>query len=615
MLILRQNGPRSLDRHLIFRDWNLTVDTIAGKEPFPAMYRFGSFTLVPAEKQLLRDGKSVALAPKVFETLLVLVESRGRLLKKDEFMKLVWPDSFVEEVALAHNISYLRKALRGGTQSAAPIETVPKHGYRFTERVETIEASPSSPPEHVTLAVLPFENLDANPEREYLADGLTEEVIAVLGQIEPEQLRLIGRTSMMGYKRSSRSLAEIGGELHAQFLLESSIRSEGKKLRITSKLIRARDQVQIWTTSYDSEPRSVLDFQRELSVAIARQIRLRLSPERIDHMARRQTRHVDAYDLYLRGRYFWSQLSPLTTRRALEFYTRATELDPNYALAWSGLTDAYATSPINGDAPPLVVGPMARDAASRALASGSDLAEVQASVGFMRFWIDWDWSSAETVLRRSIELDPGYGVAYRLLGIVLSFLERHDEALAAVRRARELDPLDFVHCALSAQVAFHAGQYSSAVELARRAISLDPEFWVGHYQLALALERLGQLDSAFEALCKAGQFGSGNSKVLGLRGYLFAKLGRTGEAIEVLNTLQEVAREKYVPPYAAALVHAGLGRFDSAFEWLDRAYEVRDVHLALLAVDPKWEDLRSNPRIVAVLDRCGFTSPRRMFPH
>ena len=386
------------------------------------MYKFGSFALLPADKQLLRDGAPVALAPKVFETLLVLVESQGRLLKKAEFLKRVWPDSFVEEVALAHAISQLRKALRTPGEDSDPIETVPKHGYRFKLRVETAGAEAGDVPAHVTVAVLPFENLSASAEREYLADGLTEELIAVLGQIDPEHLRVIGRTSTMAYKRSSKPLTEIGRELGAKFLVESSIRGEGSRLRVTSKLIRVLDQVQTWAASYDSRPDSVLEFQRELSTAIADQVRLRLSPQRLDGMAHRQTRHSDAYDLYLRGRYFWSQLSPLTTQRALEFYTRATQLDPDYALAWSGLADAFAASPINGDAPPLKVAARAREAAARAVGAGPNLAEAQTSRAFVKFWVDWDWVSAEAALRKATHSNPGYGPAHRMLGIVLSHM-------------------------------------------------------------------------------------------------------------------------------------------------------------------------------------------------
>jgi len=570
------------------------------------MYRFGTFTLLPADKQLLRDGKPVALAPKVFDTLLMLVESQGRLLRKEEFLKRVWQDSFVEEVALAHTISQLRKVLRNGTGEPDPIETVPKHGYRFTARVEAVKQEPDEAPRHVTLAVLPFENLSANPDREYLADGLTEEVIAVLGRVDPEHLRVIGRTSTMSYRRSTKSLMEIGRELGARFLVESSVRGEDGRLRVTSKLIRAHDQVQIWSASYDSKPSSVLEFERELSTAIAQEVRMRLSPERLNGLAGRQTQHVEAYDLYLRGRYFWAQLSPLTTRRALEFYKRATELDPHYALAWSGLADAYAASPINGDASPAIVGPLARQAAAHAIGAAPNLAEAQTSLGLLKFWIDWDWPAAEAALRQAVALDPSYSVAHRLLGIVLSHMARPGEAVLAARRARELDPLDFVHLALSAQIALNARDYPAAIQFARQANVLDPEFWVGYYQLAQASVEMGASDAAFDALQKAGQFSSGNSKVLGLRGFLLAKLGRSGEAREVLNTLEAVARERYVPPYATALVHAGLGQQDQALEWLGRAYEAHDVHLALLAVDPKWDAFRSDSRFVALIQHCAF---------
>src|SRR6202049_518394 len=376
-------------------------------------YEFGKFRLLCTDKQLLRRDKPVPLKPKVFETLLLLVESQGHLIEKDEFLKRLWPDSFVEEAALAQNISQLRKALRNGTEEDEFIETVSKRGYRFLAPVEvtgteSYEASP-----RVILSCVPFDNLGADPEHEYQADGLTDEVIAALGQVDPEHLSVIGRTSMRAYKRTTKSLAEIGREVGAEFLVESSMRAEGGRIRITSKLIRARDQVQIWSASYDSEPISMLEFQRELSTNVAREVGLRFSPGGLAALARRQTRQVEAYDFYLRGRYFWNQLSPVTTRRAIECYARATELDPEYALAWSGLADAYAASPINGDAAPLQAWPRAADAAARAIRARPDLAETQSSVGLVKFWLDWDWAAAETALRNATALDPSYALAHR----------------------------------------------------------------------------------------------------------------------------------------------------------------------------------------------------------
>ncbi len=575
-------------------------------------YEFDGFRIEAGKRLLLRDGAAVPLTPKVFDTLLHLVQHQGEVLEKEELMQAVWPDTIVEENNLNQNISTLRRVLGESRGENRYIVTVPGRGYRFIAAVAAAGPAAGANLEDrtcVRLGVLPFENLGGGPEREYLADGLTEETISSLGQIDPGHLSAIGRTSMMTYKRTAKTLAEIGRELDAAYLVESSLRAEGGRLRITSKLIRVRDQVQVWSASYDREPGSMLTFQRELSTAIAEQIRLRLSPERLTALARRQTRNAEAYDLYLRGRHFWSQLTPSTTKRAIEYFVRATQLDPNYALAWCGQADSYSASPINGDAPPLSVWPRARDAAAKAVQAGASLAEAQTSLGFVKFWLDWDWPAAEAAYREAIALDPSYPMAYRMLGIVLSHMGRHEEARPAMRRLRELDPLVAINQALSAQVAFAARDFPAAVQFAQQAIVVDPEFWVGHLQLAQVREQLGESELALDALNTAGRFSGGNSKVIGLRGYLFARMGRREEALEVLKTLDAISREKYVPPYAQALVRAGLNEQDAAFELLERAYDARDVHLIFLTIDPKWDAFRADVRFAALLGRCGFTTP------
>jgi TolB-like protein/Flp pilus assembly protein TadD len=453
--------------------------------------------------------------------------------------------------------------------------------------------------------VLPFENLTGEAEREYLSDGLTEETIAALGRIDPEHVSVFGRTSMMMYKRASRSLSEIGRELGADYLVESSIRAETGQLRITANLVRVKDQVQVWSASYDREPTSILGLQRELSTAIAQQIRRRLSPDRLDALARRQTRNAEAYDLYLRGRNFANQRTAPTTRKAIEYYGLATAVDPDYALAWSGLAFAHSSSSINGDAPPREVGARAREAAAHAVRVAPDLAEAQLSLGYVNWILDWNWPAAEAAFRRAIGLDPTSAVAHLLLGHALSQSGRHGEAHAATRRARELDPLEPMTHALSSQVAFQGRDYPGALDHARQAIVLDPEFWIGYMMLGQAYERLGEGDLALEALTNAARFSGRNSKVLSLRAYIHAK-ARANEAREVLRTLDAVSRERYVPPYALALVSAGLGEHDAVFEWLDRAYHDRDVHLIFLTVDPKWDPYRTDPRFEDLLQRCGF---------
>jgi DNA-binding winged helix-turn-helix (wHTH) protein/tetratricopeptide (TPR) repeat protein len=581
--------------------------------PQPNVYEFGEFRIEASKRSLLRDGAPVALTPKAFDTLLHLVQNRQRIVEKDELMQAIWPDTTVEENNLNQNISTLRRVLGESRGENRYIATIPGKGYRFIAEVEgrgPVPAAVRALPERVTLAVLPFENLSSDPEREYLADGLTEETIAALGQIDPDRLGVIGRTSVMAYRKTKKTIAEIGSDLGASYLIESTLRTEGGRFRVTSKLIRVEDQVQVWSASYDSEPASILNFQRELSAAIAEQIRLRLSPERLSALARRQTRNAEAYDLYLRGRHYWYQLTPPTTKRAVEYFSRATQLDPEYALALSGLADCYSGSPINGDAPPLGMCSLAREAAARAVAAEPNLAEAQTSLGFVRFWFDWDWRGAEGAYRKALDLDPSYPMAHRMLGIVLAHMGRYAEARPEMSRLRELDPLLAANQALSAQVAFAGRDYAAAVQFARQAIVVDPEFWIGLFQLGQVYEQLGESELALEALNKAGRFSGGNSKAVSLRGYLFAKLGRVNEAREVLNTLEAMARERYIPPYAMALVHAGLGEREKALEWLERAVAVRDVHMCFPPIDPKWDVFRSDPQFQALLKRCGFSESR-----
>ncbi len=355
----------------------------------------------------------------------------------------------------------------------------------------------------------------------------------------------------------------------------------------------------------------MLGLQQELSTAIAEQVRLRLSPERLDALSRRQTRNPEAYDLYLRGRNFANQRTPPTTARAIEYFQRATALDPNYALAWSGLAFAYLASPINGDADPLEVRSRTVAAVAQAIRADPDLVDAQLARAQASFFFEWDWPSAETAARRAIALDSRNAMAHRVLGNALSHMGRHAEAQPEMRRGRELEPLFAMEYAISSQVAFQAGDYALALEYARHTIALDPDFWIGHLMLAQAHEQLGQSELALDALTPATRFSGSNSKTLSLRGYVLAKDGRVVEARALLATLETVSRQRYVPPYTFALIHAGLGDREAVFEWLERAYAARDVHLIYLPVDAKWDAYRDDPRFIALLERCNFMRTAR----
>jgi TolB-like protein/DNA-binding winged helix-turn-helix (wHTH) protein/Flp pilus assembly protein TadD len=461
-----------------------------------------------------------------------------------------------------------------------------------------------APASRVTLAVLPFQYLGSDPEREYLAAGLTEETSASLAQIDLERLIVKGRT--LAYRATAKTAVQIGQELSVDYLVEGTIRAEGGRLRVTATLIRVRDQEHVWSRSYDREPTSLLGLQQELSTNIAEQIRLQLSPDNLRGVRQRQTQNADAYDAYLRGLYFASRRRPETNARAIQQYERASALDSDYALAWAALASTYAASALNGDAPPLEVWPRARDAAARAVRANANLGEAQLAVGYLNWLLDWDWRAAETALRLAIRLDPSNAAAHRSLGHALSQSGQHTEAESAMRRARELEPLEPQNYALSAQIAFQARQYPMAIEHAKRAILIDSEFWIGYMQLGQAYEQIGQADLALAALVDAARFSGSNSKATSLRGYLLAKSGRTNEAREVLSRLEADSRERYVPPVAMALVHAGLGEREAVMEWLGKAYDARDVHLIYLPVDPKWDPYRADPRFQALLTRCGF---------
>jgi TolB-like protein/Flp pilus assembly protein TadD len=506
-------------------------------------------------------------------------------------------------------IRKIRQVLGDTPESPAFIETVPGRGYRFIADVESAESGHGSGDLPVTLAVLPFTNLDRVAEHEYLADGFTEEATTALGQIDPQRLSVLGRTSVLIYRHTTRSLAEIGRELGATYIVEGSIRTEGRRNRVTARLVRAADQVQIWSASFDSEPSSMLEFQRQLSTAIAEQIRLRLSPDRLGALEHRQSRSSVAYDLYLRGRHLWNQLTPATNRAAVEHFARATEIDPAYSLAWAGLADAFTASPMNADARPLDFWPRARHAAENAVASGPDIAESQTCQAMVGYWFDWEWAAAEAAYRRAIDLDPSYALAHRMLGVLLATAGRHPEAATCLKRARELDPLQPMMYALSAHAALLARDVATGLEFARQATVIGPSFWIGYYQLAWAYERLGRADASLEALAQADVVSGGNSKMISLRGYVLATSGRRSEAEGVLRTLETIVQDRYVPPYALALVHAGLGQWDRALDWLRHAYDVRDVHLIWLPTDPKWDPLRSDASFQRLLDRCGFTTP------
>ena len=569
--------------------------------------RFAHFELDTAAYELRRKGRAVRLERQPMELLILLVTRRGELVTRDEIIAKLWGNSVFVDVETGVNtaVRKIRQALNDSSDDPAFIKTVMGKGYRFAANIEV--KRPRTPVESsVMIAVLPFVNLSGDPSHEYLADGLTEDMIALLSQLDPQRLRVIGRRSAMSYKCSPKPLTTIGNELNVELIIEGSIRNIGDRWQIRCTLNRASDQVQLWSYAYHRELVSLVVLQHELAFAISEQVKLHVSPERLESVARRHSVDTTAYDLYLRGRRFWNQLTPATTRLAIEYYIRATDIDHDYGLAWAGLAEAFASAPINGDADPRVMWPRAQDAAESAIRANPRLSEAQHVSGQVQWFFKWDFSAAETAFRKAVELDPSNAWAHTMLSHVVSQMGRHKEARALMERAFFLEPLSPLHQAMWSQVSFQARDHEHAAERARRAIVLDPEFWVGYMMLGQASEQLGETDIALDALTTATRLSAGNSKPVGLRGYILARTGQIRAAREMIDMFDELSRTRYVPLYAPALIYAGLQEDQNVFDALERAYASRDVHLLFLPVDPKWDRFRAQPRFEVLLHQCGF---------
>jgi TolB-like protein/DNA-binding winged helix-turn-helix (wHTH) protein/Flp pilus assembly protein TadD len=624
---------------------------------------FGPYQLDVRAAELRKFGSRIRLQEQPFQLLLMLLERPGEVVLREEIRARLWPRGTTVEFDHSINaaVKRLRDVLSENAGNPCYIETLAKRGYRFIGQVESAPRAPSPdiiqagagrietavppveqgwrgavwrpkltiaaiaaatallllaiyyyrsflPNSHlsapVTVGLLPFENLTGDPDQEYFADGLTEETIAVLGKVNPDRMIVIARTSTMAYKRRTKTASQIGSELGADYLIEGSVRREGERVRVTVKLIRVRDQSRIWSENYDRFGSGVIQIQDELGNAIARQVQVELLPR--DTNQRKQTRILDAYDPYLLGRHFWSQVTPGAIRKSIEYYQTAIAKDPSYALAFAGLADAYTILPITSDSPPREMLPLARNAASEAIRLNDSLAEAQAAGGDVDFWLEWDWGRSAERLRRAIQLDPNFALAHMRYAQLLSNSGRHTEAVAEAAKAHRLDPFSPITNTLAGQFLLYSGRYTEAVESLDKAFSIDPGFWVAHLMMGAIYERTGKPEAAIQSFEKAYSNSGGNLQALAAKGYVLARSGRRPEAEQIVHSLLETGKTRFVPPTAIALVYAGLGDRESTFQWLEKGYESRDVHMVFLTIDPMWDDFRSDPRFQGLLERCHF---------
>jgi TolB-like protein/Flp pilus assembly protein TadD len=482
-----------------------------------------------------------------------------------------------------------------------------------------------------SVAVLPLENLSGAPEQEYFADGLTESLITALAKIDG--LRVISRTSIMQYKHAPKTLPQIARELSVDAVVEGSVRRDGDRVRITAELIEARTDQHLWTESYDRDLSDILSLQSQVAAAIAREIRAKLIPFNEALPVEPSTRTADdpslletagptsdtfrgsnsvdprAYDLYLKGRHFWNnQVTDADFRKAVEYYHRALEIDPQSALTYAGLAHCSLLMGTGeyGLRAPAEMMEKAKEAALRALSIDETIAEAHLSLAMVKFRFDWDWEGAEREFKRAIELSPGYSVAHSWYSVYLAVQARFDDAFVEAKMARELSPFSPVMHFSLGLLLYASNQNEEAVEQLRNTVTLDPKFPLSHVVLGLTLGRQSRFDEAIAELKQALIIAGARPLWSGFLGQIYALAGRTENAVEILNELHAASNRHYVPPVAFAAVYAGLGKTDDAFQWLDKAVQERDGLLIYLKVGSVFDGLRADPRFCAIVSQVGL---------
>lgn len=457
-----------------------------------------------------------------------------------------------------------------------------------------------------SVAVLPFVNLSSQAENEYFCDGLAEELLNALAKLEG--LQVAARTSAFSFKGKDANVSVIGRALNVQTVLEGTMRKSGNRLRITVQLVNTENGYHLWSERYDREMQDIFDVQDEITLAIVAILKVKLLGEAKASPLMRHTENIEAYQLYLKGRYYWNKWTPDGFNKSMECFTQAIGIDPNYALAYSGLADGFSTLGFTL-VPPREVFPKAKEEATKALGINNMLSEAHTSLGVVNLFYDWDWLTAEREAQRAIELNRSNQGAHLLYYWYLLVMGRHSDALAKIKKAQELDPLShFINTSVGFSL-YLAGEDDQAIEQYMKVIEMDPNFLPAHDSLARVYSKRHMHSEAFAAIQRTRDLPEYNAHMLTLLGYTYGMCGNREEAQNVLDGLIELSMksEVRIDPAEIAIVCAGLGELDQAFEWLDIAYEYRSPNMVWLKVEPIWDSLRSDLRFAKLLHRMGLT--------
>jgi DNA-binding winged helix-turn-helix (wHTH) protein/TolB-like protein/Tfp pilus assembly protein PilF len=632
------------------------------------LYEFGNFLLNPQERLLLCAGKPVALTPKVFELILVLVQREGHLVEKEELLRTVWPDVAVEEGNLAVMVSHLRKALGDDRGTHAFIETVSRHGYRFvapvTRRIElhspasaeqtgsvlqapeigrstgvfplgalrhprwrrsvtyalvflsvcvgTLasrvfrqkQVSAAAPETIHSLAILPFQEFGAKGENNYLGEGTADALITRLGRFNTLIVR--PTSAIERYRNANLNPVDIGKQQTVDAVLEGRMQPEGDRIRFTVQLIRVHDGATLWADSFDEKFTNIFALEDEISDRVAQSLQIHLSRSDVKRVVRKSTENAAAYDAYLKGRYFWNKRTSDAVQHGLEYFRQAIRLDPNFAESYEGMADSYATMGLYGFMPPDQAFPAARKAALKALEMDNSLADAHATLGLIFFYYDWDGPAAENEFRRAIDFNPNCAMAHSWSGETLAAMGRFHEAVEESQNALKDDPLSLIVNSNAAWTFFLAGQTNQAIETLQKAIELDPNFPRTHFRLGIIYEALGRTHDAIEEFRVAAQSSNENAYYEASLAEAYGELGDSKDATRILQLLKSRAQTEYVPAFSFALVYAGLHDKQAAFQWLRKASLDHSTSMAFAKVDPSLASLRSDQRFANAAQNLRF---------
>lgn len=555
--------------------------------------RFGAFDVDIGAGELRKGGVPVRLQVQPFQVLAALLERPGQLVSRKQLKSRIWPtDTGIDfEHGLNKAINRLRAALEDPPAAPQIIETLARRGYRFIASVQ---------PRIDSIVVLPLQSLSRDAGQEFWADGITDELTIELARAST--LRVVSRTSAMRYKESTLPLDEIARALNVDAIIHGSLVVAERRLRLRLQLIDPYSDRHIWAEAYDHELGDVIALQSAIAEGVAKELRVVLNPRRGTRALRGLPLRSEAYELYLRGRFFWNTRTEAHLTKAIEYFERAIELEPEYGAAYAGLADAQMLRGTLGLRPPHEVYSRARSAAVRALELDETLAEAHATLGEIAKNYEWDWQRSEQEFLRALELDSNRVTARMWYAHLHVLTGRNEEAIRQAEWARDLDPLSLVVGAFLGTICMKARRSDLAIRACRSAMELDPQNPFGHWMLSRALDAEGATKDALAAAELAAKLSSGGLPYAAHLGYLRAKTGDRAGARTLIEALDELARTTYVSAFDVALIHVGLREDDEAFACFERARQERCPRLPEL-LDPMFDVLRADPRLQALV-RC-----------